>query len=221
MINTTTTQNGSNKRKNKKTEKYNKQINTSTNSSNKKYKQQHLQQTDDMSYTYTHTLLNNSSILKIATHNVRSLTSPITQQLLIQTINNYNIDIIGIAETNLSSKNTRYIHKSLDPNFAYYFSSDTRCKGSGVGIIVRSSIAKHIFNHFDYKGRVIYIDLQMKNWKKLRIIQVYLHTSNYDIQARLTTHKIIMEHIQQAQNRNYEIMIMGDFNVNPDKPRYT
>ena len=29
-----------------------------------------------------------------------------------------------------------------------------------------------------------------------------------------------MEHIQQARNRNYEIMIIGDFNVNPDKPRY-
>src|SRR6266540_1319323 len=59
----------------------------------------------------------------------------------------------------------------------------------------------------------------MKNNKKLRVFQIYLHTSNYDIKERMKTHAIIKEHINQARNRHYQIIIMGDFNVNPDKLR--
>ena len=54
------------------------------------------------SFTFNESAINNNEILKIATHNVRSLCSPLKQQLLIQTIENYKIDIMDIAETNLA-----------------------------------------------------------------------------------------------------------------------
>ena len=55
----------------------------------------------------------------------------------------------------------------------------------------------------------------------MRIFQVYLHTSNYDIKEHVNVQNIIKEHIQQARNKQYEIIIIGDFNINPDKPRLT
>ncbi len=61
----------------------------------------------------------------------------------------------------------------------------------------------------------------MKNRRKMRIFQVYLHTSNYDIKEHVNVQNIIKEHIQQARNKQYEIIIIGDFNITADKPRLT
>src|SRR3990170_6616142 len=172
-------------------------------------------------FTFNESLINNKDILKIATHNIRSLCSPLKQQLLIQTLENYKIDIMGISETNLSTRKLRHIHRKLDVNYNYFFSADKRYRGSGVGILVHRSIAAHIFNSYEYKGRFLYIDLQMKNKRKVRIFQVYLYTSNYDIKDRVNVQNITKEHIQQAHNKQFEIIVMGDFNVNPDKLRHT
>src|SRR3990170_2642254 len=158
-------------------------------------------------FTFNESLINNKDILKIATHNIRSLCSPLKQQLLIQTLENYKIDIMGIAETNLSISQQRHISRQLDVNYDYFFSADKKNRGSGVGIIIHRSISAHIFNYYEYKDRFIYVDLQMKNRRKLRIIQVYLHTSNYDIKERMNVHKLIEEHIQQARHKQYEIII--------------
>ncbi len=43
----------------------------------------------------------------------------------------------------------------------------------------------------------------MKNNKKLRVFQIYLHISNYDIKEHIKTHVIIKKHINQARNRHY------------------
>ncbi len=171
------------------------------------------------SYDYTYTLLNNDSILKFATHNVRSFNNPVKKQNIMDSVLNYNLDFFGICETNLTIKQTKYAFRTLNTDYDYYFSSDIHHNGSGVGIIIKNTLSSHVFNHFEYKGRVIYLDLQMKNNKKLRVFQIYLHTSNYDIKERMKTHAIIKEHINQARNRHYQIIIMGDFNVNPDKLR--
>ncbi len=61
----------------------------------------------------------------------------------------------------------------------------------------------------------------MKNKTKLRIFQIYLHASKYDIKERFNVQQVLIEHIQQALNKNYHIIVMGDFNVNTDNKRPT
>jgi exonuclease III len=202
----------------------NEPLNITLNTHNKKHKSSSSTYKDDTndnhSYKYTHSLINDDNILKIASHNVQSFHNPVKQQQIINTLQINHIDIFGLSETNLSPKQIKYTSRSLSQSYDYFFSAGDRTLGSGVGIIIKKSISQHIFRHFDYKGRFIYIDMQMKNKTKLRIFQIYLHTSNYDIQQRVQTQKVLIEHIQQAINDNFKIFVMGDFNVNPDKPRH-
>ncbi len=81
----------------------------------------------------------------------------------------YNLDIFGISETNLTIKQSWHFTWSLDPSYHYYLSLAEHFKGSGVGLIVDPSVLSHIFNHFSYKGRFIYIDIQVKGkpYKKI------------------------------------------------------
>src|SRR3990170_473844 len=202
-------------------------INNTSNSSasNKKFKSGSSNNTykddtnDNHLYDYTYSLLQNNDILKIGTHNVQSFHNKVKQQQIINTIENLKLDIFGISETNLTEKHIKHVTRSLDKSYDYFFSAGERRLGSGVGIIINKSISQHIFHSFGYKGRFIYIDLQMKNRTKLRIFQIYLQTSNYDIKERLIIQKYLIEHIQTALNNNFRIIVMGDFNVNPDKPK--
>jgi exonuclease III len=198
---------------------------SSSSSSNKKLKLQFSNNTykDDTNdhhlYDYTYSLIQNEDILKIGTHNVQSFHNKVKQQQILNTVDNLKLDIFGISETNLTEKHIKHVARSLDKSYDYFFSAGDRRLGSGVGIIINKSISQHVFNSFGHKGRFIYIDLQMKNKTKLRVFQIYLQTSNYDIKDRMLIHQELLNHIQTALNNNYRIIVMGDFNVNPDKPK--
>jgi len=125
-------------------------------------------------YDYTYSLIHNEDILKIGTHNVQSFHNKVKQQQILNTIDTLNIDIFGISETNLTDKHVKHVARSLDKSYDYFFSAGERRLGCGVGIIINKSISQHVFNSFGYKGRFVYIDLQMKNKTKLRIFQIYL-----------------------------------------------
>src|SRR5688572_1557454 len=174
---------------------------------------------DSHLYDYTYSLIQNEDILKIGTHNVQSFHNKVKQQQIINTIDNLKIDIFGLSETNLTEKHIKHVTRSLDKSYDYFFSAGDRKLGSGVGIIINKSISQHVFNSWGFKGRFIYLDLQMKNKIKLRVFQIYLQTSNYDIQERMVAQKELIKHVQTALNDNFRIIVMGDFNVNPDKPK--
>src|SRR6266511_5923890 len=156
-------------------------------------------------YDYTYSLIHNENILKFGTHNVQSFHNKVKQQQILNTIDTLNIDIFGISETNLTDKHVKHVARSLDKSYDYFFSAGERRLGCGVGIIINKSISQHVFNSFGYKGRFIYIDLQMKNKTKPRIFQIYHQTSNYDIQDRMIVQQHMLEHIQTALNKNYRI----------------
>ncbi len=77
----------------------------------------------------------------------------------MNSILNYNLDFFGICETNLTIKQTKYAFHTLNTDYDYYFSSDIHHNGSGVGIIIKNTLLFHVFNHFEYKRRVIYLNL--------------------------------------------------------------
>src|SRR3989337_2825244 len=88
-------------------------------------------------YDYTYSLLQNNNILKIGTHNVQSFHNKVKQQQIINTIDNLQLDILGISETNLTEKHIKHVIRSLDKSYDYFFSAGEYRLGSQVGIIIK------------------------------------------------------------------------------------
>src|SRR3954471_16955738 len=88
-----------------------------------------------------------------------------------------HISVIGLSETKIHKLQSKFIYKHLT-NFTTYFDNDSVSPmGSGVGIIISNDYNKYIHRHKGYKGRVYHVDLFMKGYVKMRIIQTYLHAT--------------------------------------------
>src|SRR6266511_2438059 len=129
----------------------------------KKSKTNHNDNPDD-NIPLTDSLLSNPDSFNIATHNVVTFKDPVKQNQIIQHGIINNIDIIGISETNIPHHQIKHVKKNLNNTYTCYFNAaKSKCKGNGVGLLVKSSIASHIFYSYGNHGRYIFIDLQLKN----------------------------------------------------------
>ena len=120
--------------------------------------------------------------LSIAHNNVISF-SDYTKlfQIINEALSN-NIDILGLSETNLTSKQSKFIHKEMLPNYYSVFNSaPNKCKGTGVAILLTPSITSHVIKSKENLGRYIYVDLAFKRQMTIRIFQIYLHANPSDI----------------------------------------
>ncbi|CAJ0893772.1 6198_t:CDS:2 [Entrophospora sp. SA101] len=78
--------------------------------------------------------------------------------------------------------------------------------------------SKYVQKAIGYQGRVIYLDLFMKGHIKLRIIQVYLQANFTGNKKEITDlHHYIITLIDQGKKNNYKLIIMGDFNLSPER----
>src|SRR4051794_41112034 len=128
----------------------------------------------DFSKYITSTLSDNIPYLTFATHNVHSFTNIAKQHYLLSLYNSYNIDIIGLQETNFKKVNAASFNPS-HPQYISFFSLTPRQRTAfGVGLILKRNIAHHVFKHDTKLDRLIYVDLQFANKQKLRIINCYL-----------------------------------------------
>ncbi len=102
------------------------------------------------------------------------------------------IDILGLSETNLSNASTKFQKSHLPSDYTYFFASDKHHKGFGITLCVKSSLADYIFYHTSNRGHYIFIDLQLHNKQKLRIIQIYFHANNAHLSVWLELEKEIL-----------------------------
>src|ERR1043165_5078962 len=111
--------------------------------------------------TSTSTLL--QSTISIASNNIISFTNYTKRLQIINEALSNNIDILELAETNLSTKQSKFIHKELLPNYYSFFSSTSnKCKGTGVTLLLKCDIHTHMIKFKENMGRYIYIDLAFK-----------------------------------------------------------
>ncbi|GBB97587.1 hypothetical protein RclHR1_30040001 [Rhizophagus clarus] len=103
---------------------------------------------------------------------------------LIDAMKDHNINIYGLSETNCSERQAKIWQHQLD----------VRTVG--------------------HKGRIIYLDLYFSDKRKLRLIQVYLNANQKERLQIKALHKYIDDTISDAQSRDIEVIIMGDFNIN-------
>src|ERR1044072_3621296 len=107
--------------------------------------------------------LTSQSTISIASHNIISF---IDYTKWLQIINESlynNVDILGLSETNLTSKQSKFVKKELLPNYNSYFSSSpNKCKETGVAILLKPTINAHVIHSNGNNGKYIYVDLAFK-----------------------------------------------------------
>jgi len=157
--------------------------------------------------------------LSFASHNVRSFTNTAKQHTLIENYLSLNIDAIGLQKTKFLSQHIRPFNHEHSSNFVGFFSSDSAYNktGFGVGILLRPFLANHVFQHKHLFNRIIYVDLQFTNKQKLRFINCYLPPS--DVPERKTIQKELIKIINDANAKDFQIILTGDFNADIDRPK--
>src|SRR5271170_6915181 len=159
---------------------------------------------------------NTRTILNIATHNIKGINCSNKQIHIINFIRNKRINICGFSETNLFLSSASHIYKH-DPDYTPYFTAPTTNHiGSGVGILISKQLARHVQKVTSFQGRIIAIDLFLKNKNKLRIIQVYIpvrHQTPDDKKFRKSIDDKLTSILTDARSKSFHIVLMGDFNA--------
>jgi len=111
-------------------------------------------------------------ILKIATWNVRTLYQAGKFDSILQEMDRLKLDILGLSETRWTDdgKISRDEHTML-----YSGGEDHQ---SGVGVIMKNSIAKSLLGYWPISDRVMLVKLQGKPFN-INLIQVYAPTKEY------------------------------------------
>jgi exonuclease III len=165
----------------------------------------------DLTNTNELEVSNNIKSIKIHSLNVNGLLDNYKQLSLIDYISENQIDIFGISETHLSTKEAKFstLSKKLTNYKSFWTPSNAR--QSGVGILIHKSLAKHIGKIQTYKNFLIEIDIFLKNLH-VKLIQIYFPT-----QEKKQLRKDILSYLTPILNKtNYKIILMGDLNGVPN-----
>jgi len=113
-----------------------------------------------------------------------------------------------------------YNTKDNTPQVRLTLISDTNGRHSGSGVSVL--LSQHFYNHIQkiscFHGRLISIDFGFKGRRPTRIISIYFPTkSQNNKQISHDTTRKITELLDEATRKNYEIIILGDFNRDINK----
>jgi hypothetical protein len=120
---------------------------------------------------YNHHHLN----LNIATHNVRGFNNPTKRETWQSYCINQNITIASITETKIAD-NTKlsFCNNNL---FTYYWANSSN-SAEGTAIMIRNYLKPHVHSCYTHLGGAIVLDLFFKSHTKLRIISVYLSSTD-------------------------------------------
>ncbi|GBB85999.1 hypothetical protein RclHR1_12440002 [Rhizophagus clarus] len=123
-----------------------------------------------------------------------------------------NIDILGLAETNVNKNTLRILEHTVQDKFKLYFTTKEK-KGTGIRFLVKKEFAIYVqqFQHFE--GRIGFIDFYTKN-KKIRIVQAYINVQDKEKPQVKRLYKQIEHWTNQCLDSFVkDIIIMGDFNT--------
>jgi exonuclease III len=147
----------------------------------------------------------------IATCNLRGLSQQTKRDLWFQYCHNKNWDIIISTETDDSHQQSTYWKSN---HYQSWWSHGTNNLGQGLGISLKSNLAKHTFKIQEWAGRIISIDLAFPQKRYLRILGVYYPTGINPLKQ--TVFDKVTKLITEASNRDWHIIIAGDFNGVPN-----
>src|SRR3989337_2995922 len=96
--------------------------------------------------------------INIASINVRGLNDSLKQTNLINESLHNHIDILALQETHFTSPSCKHVY-NRHPNYHTIWAHDDENTFSGVGLLIKHDLAKHIQKFDSYKGRILQCDL--------------------------------------------------------------
>ena len=123
---------------------------------------------------------------------------------------NDNIHILGLSETNLNSKEGKWLNQTLHTldYTAYWSTKDKKIKGSGVAIIMHNKWAKHVGKIRILGPYLIDVTLYFKG-VTINVIQIYSPNNDTVNNNKI---KDYLSYSIRAHDPNNQQVIMGDFN---------
>ncbi|GES83150.1 craniofacial development protein 2-like [Rhizophagus clarus] len=112
---------------------------------------------------------------KIATLNIQTINQEKIVDVMEYMTSN-NIDILGLAETNVNRNTLKILEHTVQDKFKLYFTTEEK-KGTGIRFLVKKEFAIYIqqFQHFE--GHIGFIDFYTKK-KKIHIVQAYINVQD-------------------------------------------
>src|SRR3989337_83923 len=162
------------------------------------------------------TSLNNfrSNNINIASLNVRGLNDSLKQINLINESLQHHIDILALQETHFTSPSCNYIYNH-HPTYHTIWTHDDKNAFSGVGLLIKHNLAKHIQKYDSYKGRILHCDLHFKGSNKIKIINCYIPARHGSFRRHIPHYVTTL--LSTAITQNFKIILLGDFNANIDE----
>ena len=144
----------------------------------------------------------------IATCNMRGLSNKIKRDLWFQYSHDKNWDILISTETDGNSSQSAFWKSNL---FQTWWTHGPNKLGQGIGISINNKLATRVFKVHSWEGRILVLDLSFPRKRFLRIISIY-YPANPST-PKHTIDSIIKQHITEALQQDWHIIIAGDFNA--------
>jgi exonuclease III len=170
-----------------------------------------------------------NKLFTIATQNVRGFSDQAKQLEWVRACMEEDIDIIGLTETKLTQSSCKSVSTTInslkfeesETTYKSWWSTSEKSKGSGVGILIKSNLAKHVYKIEYWKGYAMCLDLIFKHGKKMRLIVIYYPSNPQKRKIRSKLTKWCEDRIIKMLDPNFYQIVMGDFNavMNPKVDR--
>ncbi|GBB86825.1 hypothetical protein RclHR1_13270007 [Rhizophagus clarus] len=123
-----------------------------------------------------------------------------------------NIDILGLAETNVNKNTLKTLEHTVQDKFKLYFTTEEK-KGTGIRFLVKKEFIVYVQQFQYFKGRIGFIDFYTKK-KKICIVQAYINVQDKEKPQVKRLYKQIEHWTNQCLDSFVKnIIIMGDFNT--------
>ena len=148
--------------------------------------------------------------IKVATHNINGIKSNTHKvEFLLEWASDNAIDILGVAETNITHTEGIWINKEQSKYRSFWSSSNKdKKKGSGVGLLISKQWEKFIGQIERFNEYLISVSLVLK---QLEIIVIMLYAPPNNDQEKKTLRKAIIKKYINRSLRS-QMIVMGDFN---------
>jgi len=154
--------------------------------------------------------------ITFATTNIRGIgfKDNLKSRQIYDTFKYYKIDFVGLTET-LHNNKVSFRHKNDEFYESYWTNATEKC--TGVGLLVNKYWAKYIQRINNKWDRYLTVDLFLSGKVKLKVIVIYAPSNIQHLEEIKEFNKDILNILDCSKKEKFSVLIMGDFNADPDK----
>ena len=151
-------------------------------------------------------LLSTKSVTKIGTWNVRTLFDTSKLRQVLNVMEQYNLDILGISECRWTNSG-----KTINQGYTILYSGQEHHHVSGVALIVSKKLKKSLIEWHPVSDRIIVARFNSQH-AKVTIVQVYAPTNQADDEIKDQFYECLQKTLDGIP-RHDVLMVMGDVNA--------